>query len=283
MGMSAKKKVGRFCYHLFIGGFGLLMIYPVLWMIIGSFKNNNDIMNHSANFLPTLGWHMENWANGWKGYSGYSFGTFFTNSLIVAGIATLATVISSSMVAYALARIKFKGRKIWFSCMLATLMLPGQVIMIPQYMIYNPINAVGTFVPLVLPHFFGQAFFIYQMMQFCQGIPRELDEAAFVDGCSKYRIYSRIILPLLKPSIVTTLIIQFYWKWDDYMGPLIYLSRPATWTASLALKNFADSSGQSDYGAMFAMATLSLIPVFLIFLIFNRYLVEGISSTGLKG
>ena len=100
MGMSAKKKVGRFCYHLFIGGFGLLMIYPVLWMIIGSFKNNNDIMNHSANFLPTLGWHMENWANGWKGYSGYSFGTFFTNSLIVAGIATLATVISSSIDVY---------------------------------------------------------------------------------------------------------------------------------------------------------------------------------------
>lgn len=283
MGMSARKKIQKVCYHVLIGGFGIIMIYPVIWMVFGAFKNNNDILNHSASLLPTLGWHMENWANGWKGFGGVTFGKFFLNSFIVASVSTIATMVSSSMVAYALARIKFKGRKFWFSCMLATLMLPGQVIMIPQYMIYNTLGVVGSFVPLMLPHFFGQAFFIYQMMQFCRGIPKELDEAAFVDGCSKYRIYSKIVLPLLKPSLVTTLIIQFYWKWDDFMGPLIYLSRPATWTASVALKNFADTSGSSDYGAMFAMATLSLVPVFLIFLIFNRYLVEGISSTGLKG
>ena len=283
MGMSARKKIQKVCYHILIGGFGIIMIYPVIWMVFGAFKNNNDILNHSANLLPTLGWHMENWANGWKGFGGVTFGQFFLNSFIVASVSTVATMVSSSMVAYALARIKFKGRKFWFSCMLATLMLPGQVIMIPQYMIYNTLGVVGSYVPLMLPHFFGQAFFIYQMMQFCRGIPKELDEAAFVDGCSKYRIYTKIVLPLLKPSLVTTLIIQFYWKWDDFMGPLIYLSRPATWTASVALKNFADTSGSSDYGSMFAMATLSLVPVFLIFLIFNRYLVEGISSTGLKG
>ena len=283
MGMHTKKRIGKICYHVLIGGFGILMIYPVLWMIMGSVKNNNDILNHSASFLPTLGYHVENWANGWKGYSGITFGTFFKNSLVVAVLSTIGTVISSSMVAYALARIKFKGRKVWFWCMLATLMLPGQVIMIPQYIIYNRLGFVGTYVPLILPHYCGQAFFIYQMMQFCRGIPKELDEAAFVDGCSKYMIYFKIILPLLKPSIITTMIIQFYWKWDDFMGPLIYLSRPSTWTASVALKNFADSTGQSDYGAMFAMSTLSLIPVFLIFLIFNRQLVEGVSSTGLKG
>lgn len=230
MGMHAKRRIGKIVYHLLIGGFGFIMIYTVLWMIMGSVKNNNDILNHSASFFPTLGWHMENWANGWKGYSGVTFGTFFRNSLIVASLSTLGTVVSSSMVAYALARVKFKGRKVWFWCMLGTLMLPGQVIMIPQYM-----------------------------------------------------IFFKIVLPLLKPSIVTTLIIQFYWKWDDFMGPLIYLSKPATWTASVALKNFADASGQSDYGALFAMSTLSLIPVFLIFLIFNRQLVDGVSSTGLKG
>ncbi|MDF2888289.1 MAG: binding-protein-dependent transport system inner rane component [Lacrimispora sp.] len=283
MGMHAKKRIDKILYHGLIGGFGLIMIYPVFWMIIGAFKNNNDILNHSASFFPTLGWHMENWGNGWKGYSGVTFGTFFKNSLIVATVSTFGTVISSSMVAYALARVKFKGRKLLFWCMLGTLMLPGQVIMIPQYMIYNFVGLVGTYVPLILPHFCGQAFFIYQMMQFCQGVPRELDEAAFVDGCNKYMIYFKIILPLLKPSIVTTLIIQFYWKWDDFMGPLIYLSKPVSWTASVALKNFADASGQSDYGALFAMSTLSLIPVFLIFLIFNRQLVDGVSSTGLKG
>ena len=136
---------------------------------------------------------------------------------------------------------------------------------------------------LILPHFFGQAFFIYQMMQFIKGIPRELDEAATIDGCSRYSIFTRIILPLLKPSIVTTIIIQFYWKWDDFMGPMIYLNKPEMYTASLAIKQFADSSSTTDYGAMFAMSALSLIPVFLIFLFFNKYLVEGISSSGLKG
>ena len=124
---------------------------------------------------------------------------------------------------------------------------------------------------------------IYQMMQFGSGIPRDLDEAAIIDGCSKYTIFTKIFLPLLKPSIVTTIIIQFYWKWDDFMSPMIYLSKPKMYTASVAIKNFADSTSTTDYGAMFAMSTLSLIPVFLIFLFFNRYLVEGISTSGIKG
>jgi len=258
------------------------MIYPVIWMIFGAFKENNQILNHSAQLLPRT-WHFENWKNGWNGFMSYSFGVFFKNSLLVAGISTVATMLTSAMVAYALARIKFKGRKFWFICMIGSMMLPSQVIMIPQYMIYNKIGVVGTYIPLILPHFFGQAFFIYQMMQFISGIPKELDEAAYIDGCNKYGIFAKIILPLIKPSLITTLIIQFYWKWDDFMGPLIYISRPAKWTVSFALKNFADTSGVSDYGAMFAMSTLSLIPVFLIFLIFNRYLVDGMSQTGLKG
>lgn len=169
------------------------------------------------------------------------------------------------------------------STMLVTMMLPTQVIMIPQYLIYYRLGLVPGYVPLILPYFCGQAFFIYQMMQFMQGIPKDLDEAATIDGCSKYQIYSRIILPLMKPSIVTTVIIQFYWKWDDYMGPLLYLSRPQSYTVSIAIKLFADSASTTDYGAMFAMSTLSLIPVFLIFLFFNRYLVQGIGTSGLKG
>ena len=193
------------------------------------------------------------------------------------------TVLSSSLVAYALSRIRFRGSKFWFTCMLITMMLPGQVIMIPQYLIYYRLGLVPGYAPLILPYFCGQAFFIYQMMQFMQGIPRDLDEAATIDGCSKYKVYSHIILPLMKPSIVTTVIIQFYWKWDDYLGPLLYLSRPQSYTVSIAIKLFADSASTTDYGAMFAMSTLSLIPVFLIFLFFNRYLVQGIGTSGLKG
>lgn len=130
--------------------------------------------------------------------------------------------------------------------MLATMMLPGQVIMIPTFLIWYNLGLNNTFAPLILPYFCGQAFFIYQMMQFMAGIPRELDEAATIDGCSKYSIFSHIILPLLKPSIVTTIIIQFYWKWDDYMGPLLYLSKPQSYTASLAIKMFADTASTTE-------------------------------------
>lgn len=269
-------------YHIFVCGFGLLMIYPVLWMVSGAFKNNVEILNGGLSLWPAA-WRVENFVNGWRGFGGIAFGTFFGNSFIVASIATLATVLSSACVAYAFSRVQYRGRGLWFSAMICTMMLPGQIILVPQYIIYNKMGMVGTYLPLVLPHFFGQAFFIYQMMQFGVGIPLELDEAAIVDGCSKYSIFTRIFLPLLKPALVTTVIIQFYWKWDDFMSPMIYLSKPKMYTASVAIKNFADSTSTTDYGAMFAMSTLSLIPVFLIFLLFNRYLVDGISSSGIKG
>ena len=282
MKMRQKRTARKTIYHIFVLVFGFMMIYPVLWMISGSFKDNAEILRGTLSLIPRE-FKPTNYATGWSGFGGTTFGTFFKNSLFVTVTATFGTVLSSSLVAYALSRVNFKQRKLWFTCMLATLMLPGQVIMIPQYLIYYRLGLVPGYVPLILPYFCGQAFFIYQMMQFMRGIPRELDEAAKIDGCSKYTIYSRIILPLLKPAIVTTVIIQFYWKWDDYLGPLLYLSRPQSYTVSIAIKLFADSASVTDYGAMFAMSTLSLIPVFLIFLFFNRYLVEGIGTSGLKG
>lgn len=276
------KKISSIAYHTFILLFGFVMVYPVLWMVVGSLKNNAEILTGSLSLVPP-NWRWDNYSNGWRGFGGIGFATYFKNSVVVTSIATLATVLSSASVAYAFSRIQFRGKKVWFTAMICTMMLPGQIILIPQYIIYNKLGFVGSIIPLVLPHFFGQAFFIYQMMSFTQGIPRELDEAATIDGCSKYSIFARIILPLLKPAVVTTIIIQFYWKWDDFMGPLIYLNKPQSYTVSIAIKLFADSSSTTDYGAMFAMSTLSLMPVFLIFLIFNKYLVEGISTAGLKG
>ncbi len=280
--MKIKKRVTKTVYHLFVVLFGMLMIYPVLWMISGSFKDNAEILRGSLGLFPE-NLKLTNYTTGWSGFGGISFTTFFKNSIIITAIATLGTVISSALVAYALSRVRFRGRKFWFTCMIATMLLPGQVIMIPSYLIWHRLGLVPGYLPLIIPNFCGQAFFIYQMMQFMSGIPRELDEAATIDGCSKYSIFTHIIMPLLKPSIVTTVIIQFYWKWDDYMGPLLYLSKPQSYTVSLAIKMFADASSTTDYGAMFAMSTLSLIPVFLIFLFFNRYLVEGIGTSGLKG
>lgn len=269
-------------YHIFVLAFGFLMVYPVLWMISGSFKGNAEILRGGLNLIPKE-FVGTNYSTGWRGFSGISFSTFFKNSAVITTVATVGTMLSSAFVSYALSRIKFKGRGFWFACMIATMMLPGQVIMIPSYLIWYRLGLTGTYIPLILPYFCGQAFFVYQMMQFMKGIPKELDEAARIDGCSRYGIFGRIIFPLLKPSIITTVIIQFYWKWDDYMGPLLYLNRPKQYTVSIAIKLFADSASTTDYGAMFAMSSLSLIPVFLIFLIFNRYLVEGIGTSGLKG
>ncbi len=282
MKIKYKKHIAPAIYHILVLGIGFVMVYPVLWMISGSFRNNTEILNGTLGLIPP-NWRVDNYATGWKGFGGISFATFFKNSFIVTGIATGATVISSACIAYSFARLKYRGRKLLFSLMIMTLLLPGQVLLIPQYLIYNKLGLVPSIIPLVLPHFLGQAFFIFQMMQFMAGIPRELDEAAFVDGCSRYGIFRRIVLPLLKPSVITTIIIQFYWKWDDFQGPLIYLSKPQSYTVSIALKLFADSTSRTDYGAMFAMSTLSLIPVFLIFLFFNKYLTEGISTSGLKG
>ncbi len=279
--IRVKNNIKSVIFHVAIIILGFIMIYPVLWMISGSFKDNSEILRGSLSLIPK-NFKLSNYVTGWKGFSGISFARFFFNSFVITSIATFGTVISSSLVAYAFSRINFRGRKFWFTCMLVTMMLPGQVIMIPSFLIWYKLGLANSYVPLILPYFCGQAFFIYQMMQFMKGIPRELDEAATIDGCSKYAVYANIILPLLKPSIVTTVIIQFYWKWDDYMGPLLYLSKPESYTASLAIKMFADAASKTDYGAMFAMSTLSLIPVFVIFMIFNKRLVEGIGASGLK-
>ena len=268
-------------YHIFVIAFGLLMVYPVLWMILSSFKLKSEILGNNVPFLPST-WVFENYPNGWKASGVYTFATYFKNSFIVAGLGTLGTVISSAMVSYALARIPFKGRQFWFTCMIMTMLLPGQVLMIPQYIIWSNLGLVGTYIPLVLPKFLGWPFFIYMMMQFIRGLPKELDEAAMIDGCSKYGIFTRVILPLLGPSIITTIVISFYWIWDDYMGPLLYLSKPALYTVSLGIKNFADAQG-TNFGPMFAMSSLSLIPVFTLFLFFNRYLMDGVTAGSVKG
>ena len=281
--MKRKKTISNIIYHVLVCAFGLVMIYPLVWMVMSSFKDTNTIFTTATSLIPEK-FTLQNYVNGWKGFAKVGFGTFFKNSLFISITATIGTVLSSSVVAYGFARCKFPGRKLLFAAMLASMMLPAQVLMIPQYLWYQKLNWVGTNLPLIVPYFFAiQGFFVYLILNFIDGIPKDLDEAATIDGCSKYQIYSRIILPLMKPSIVTTVIIQFYWKWDDYMGPLLYLSRPQSYTVSIAIKLFADSASTTDYGAMFAMSTLSLIPVFLIFLFFNRYLVQGIGTSGLKG
>jgi multiple sugar transport system permease protein len=261
---------------------GVLMIYPLLWMISSSLKDVTEIFANADSLIPQK-FTWENYAIGWAGFGGVTFATFFMNSLTISVASTVGAVASSAVVAYGFARIPFAGKGFWFVCMMLTLMLPTQVQIIPQYIVFNKLGWINTFLPLVVPKFFGQAFFIFLMMQFIRGLPRELDEAAEIDGCSRVGIFWRIVLPLITPALITSAIFSFYWTWEDFFGPLLYLNEPKLFTVSLALRNFADPTAATNWGAIFAMSTLSLLPAFILFLMFQRYLVQGISTTGLKG
>lgn len=281
--MKAKRIINKTIYHVLVFGFGLLMLYPLIWMFMSAFKETNTIFTTASQLIPEK-FTFENYANGWKGFAGISFATFFKNSLFVTIVATIGTLASSALVAYGFSRCSFKGKKILFAAMMASMMLPGQILMVPQYLWYQKLGWVGSFAPLIVPFCFAvQGFFVYLMMNFIDGIPRELDEAAKIDGCSYYGIFGRIILPLMVPSLITGGVFSFMWRWDDFMSALLYINDAAKYPVSLALKLFSDPGSSSDYGAMFAMATLSLIPIVLIFFIFQRYLVDGIATSGLKG
>lgn len=276
-----KSKSKAFLYHLFIIGFAFLMIYPILWMVFSSLKDNTEIFGTASLIPKTL--RFDNYVRGWQGVGGVPFKVFFKNSFFYVLLATFGTVISSAVVAYGFARIKFFGKGFWFVCMLLTMILPYQVVMIPQFILFFKIGWVNSFKPLIVPMFLGQPFFIFLMIQFIRGLPIELDESAKIDGCGRFQIFARIIFPLITPALITTIIFQFYWRWDDFLGPLLYLNKPAYYTVSLALRMFADPMTTTDWGAIFAMGTLSLVPIILVFVLFQKYLVEGISTTGLKG
>lgn len=283
MGMHAKKNLGTFVYHLLVAGFSLIMIYPLVWMVMSSFKETSTIFTTATNLIPEK-FTLQNYVNGWKGFAKVSFSVFFKNSLFISVLATIGTLCSSAIVAFGFARCKFPGKKLLFAAMLASMMLPAQVLMIPQYLWYQKLNWVNTYLPLIVPYCFAvQGFFVYMMTNFIEGIPTELDESAKIDGCSYYGIFLRIILPLLKPALITGCIFSFIWRWDDFLGSLLYINSTEKYPVSLALKLFSDPGSSSDYGAMFAMATLSILPAVLIFLFLQKYLVEGIATSGIKG
>lgn len=269
-------------YYVFATLVGFVMIYPILWLFASSLKGPSEIWTNVSSLIPKQ-IAFNNYVEGWAGFGGITFATFFANSLFYATTATIFSVSTSVLVAYGFARIKFVGRTFWFTCMILTLMLPSQVQIIPQYIFFSKIGWINSYLPLLIPRLGGQAFFIFMIMQFVRGIPKELDEAAEIDGCSKVGIFFRIMLPLIQPAMITAAIFAFYWTWEDFLTPVIYLNNPKLYTVSLALRSFADPSSATNWGAIFAMSSLSLVPVFVIFIFFQRYLVQGIATTGLKG
>ena len=270
-------------YHILVTLGALIMVYPLLWMVFSSFKPTEMVLPTSGQLIPVT-WTLDNYVQGWKGFMGYSFATFFLNSFFISIVSTFGTLISSAFVAYALQRLQFRGKKILFGLVLSTMMLPAQILMIPQFMWYRHLNWVGTYYPMILPYFFAiQGFFVYLIMNFIGGVPKDLDEAAKIDGCSYYVTFFRIILPLIVPALVTSAIFSFIWRWDDFLSALLYVNRASMRPISLALQLFNDPSSGSDIGSTLAMSTLSIIPATVLFLIFQKSLVEGIASSGIKG
>ena len=262
----------------------IVVLYPLVWMVGTSFKSPQEIVSNIGliphDFTPG------NFSEGWRKFD-VDFGRFFLNSALVAGLVVVGNVTSCLLAAYALSRLKFRLRGMWFAIMIGTLLLPGHVLIIPQYILFRTLHLVGgtfPYLPLVVPSFLAtEAFFVFLMVQFMRGIPRELDEAAVIDGASAFRIFRHLILPLSRPALVTTAIFSFIWTWNDFFRQLVYLSDLHSYTVPVALTLFIDSSSETAVGPMFAMSLLSLVPVFLFFVAFQRLLVEGINTSGLKG
>ncbi len=267
--------------HILLGLASLIMIYPLLWMFLSSFKPDELIFSQPT-ALPKS-FDFGNYIHGWTVLR-VSFTTFFINSFIVSFFAVMGNLIACSLTAYAFARLEFWGRKFWFALMMGTLMLPYHVTLVPQYVLFLKLGWVNTFLPLIVPKYFAvDAFFIFLMVQFFRGIPREIDEAAIMDGCGPWRIYWKIMLPLSTPVLATAAIFSFIWTYDDFLGPLLYLNNKNTFTVPLALRAFVDSSGgESHFGELFAMSSVSLIPVFFVFLAFQRLIIRGVALGALK-
>ena len=280
--MISRGKGRTLIYHVCIIGFGLILLYPLLWMISSSFRTDADIFN-SVGFWPET-FVFENFTQGWAGLSGVTFTRFFLNSFFLVGMNMIGTVFSCSFAAYAFAKKEFVLKKLWFVLMLGTMMLPIHVTLVPTYIMFNYLNWIDTFFPLIVPSFLGfTGFFIFMLTQFMRNIPKEIDEAAEIDGCNSWNHYFRIILPISLPAVITTCIFSFIWTWNDFFSQMIYLTNIRLFTVGLALRQFVDATGQSSWGALFAMNTLSLIPLFLIFVFLQKYLVEGVMSGSIKG
>ncbi len=269
-------------WHLLMALILIVLLYPLVWLVSASFKPAEEVLA-GLSLLPSRP-TGDNYTQVFEGVAGYSVWHYFANSLVISAGAVIGNVVSCSLAAYAFARLHFRGRGPMFGFMLSTIMLPQHVVLIPQYVIFQKLGLVNTFWPLVLPKFLAtDAFFVFLMVQFIRTLPRELDEAATIDGCGPVRTFRHVIAPLLRPALITTAIFTFIWTWNDFFSQLIYLNDPGKFTLPLALQIFVDQTSQSAFGPMFAMSVLALLPIGLFFFAFQRYLVEGVATSGLKG
>lgn len=259
----------------------VVMLYPLIWMVFASFKTNAEIFE--ASLIPSV-WTLDGYKNGWKGTGQYTFATFFKNTFLMVLPMVAFTVISASFVAFGFARFKFWGKKFFFAVMIGCMMLPNAVMIIPRYIMYRDMGWLDSYLPFIVPCMFGgSSFFIFMFIQFFRGIPKELDESAYVDGCGALILYAKIIMPLAKPAVFSAMIFQFMWSWNDFFGPLLYINNVKKYPLALGLRMSMDVNMSVSWNNIVAMAIVSVLPLVVLFFCAQKYFVEGVAATGIKG
>ncbi|WP_312498649.1 carbohydrate ABC transporter permease [Enterococcus sp.] len=262
---------------------GIILIYPLLWMIGSAFKENRDIFGSLSIFPPKDRVVTSNFADAWQLTRDRSIWFFFGNTLKFLIPKTIFTVLSCVITAYVIARKSFKGKKFVFGAVIVTLLMPELAFRIPLYLLYREVGLLDTFASLYVADMFASSsFFVFMIIQFMRTIPKELDEAAVMDGCNELQILFKIIIPVIKPILITVVLLSFMWGMNDFQGPLIYLNSSDKTVLSVALKQLLDGEAMVSYGRVFAASCLGLLPMIAIFFMGSRYFVDGVASTGSK-
>lgn len=261
---------------------GLVLLYPIIWMIFATFKTNEEIFG-SVKLLPEK-FSFQYYIEGWKGSGRVTYTNFFINTFLLVLPTTILTVISAALVAYGFARFNFPFKKVLFVLLIAMMMLPNSVVIIPRYTLYNSFKWVNTYIPFYAPALLCcNSFFPYMLIQFLRGLPTELDESAYMDGCGTLKTFTHILLPLMKPSLFSAGLFQFLWTYNDYFNSLIFINSVKKYPISLALRMSLDAESVVQWGKVMAMAAVAVLPVIALFFAAQRYFVEGIATSGLKG
>lgn len=269
--------------YLLLVMLGFAMVYPLLWMLGSSFKQNDEIFA-SLSLVPQKEWVWTAYRDGWNGIGNATFGLFFVNTFKMVIPTVIFTLVCSTMVAYGFARFRFPGKKLLFTCMIATLMLPNAVIMIPKYILFRNLGWLDTYKPFIVPSLFASsAFLVFMLLQFFRGLPRELDESARIDGCGSMRILVQILVPLCKPALFSAGLFQFIWTWNDFFNVLVYINSVPKYTLALGLRMTLDTQGDVAWNEIMAMSVVSILPCVVLFFSAQKYFVEGIATTGMKG
>lgn len=272
-----RKTINTICSQLILIFFGVIFMIPFLWMVSTSLKIPENVFRLPIQWIP----NPVKWSNYAEAVIRIPFARYFLNTLITSVIPIFGMIISSSLVAYSFAKIPWKGREILFGIVLATMMLPFQVTMIPLYVVWSKLKLVNSFVPLVLPSFFGYAYYIFLLRQFFKGIPDSIVDSGRIDGASELRILYKIILPSSKPVLITVAMFTFMAGWNNFMGPLIYLQSPKLFTLTIGLQAFMFEMNKK-WEVLMAASTLFTIPMIIFFFIGQKQFVEGIVMTGVK-